>query len=33
MYVDDIDHEGLIFWYKDAEDYVKEINKSMGVLS
>lgn len=33
MYVDDIDFEGLIFWQKDAEDYIKEINKSLGALS
>lgn len=32
MYVDDIDFESLGYWYKDAQEYIKQINKSFGAL-
>lgn len=32
MYLDDIDFEGLFFWFNDAKDYIDQINKSMGAL-
>lgn len=32
MYVDDIDFEGLGYWYEDAKEYIKQINKSFGAL-
>jgi hypothetical protein len=28
MYTDDIDEQGIVFWYKDAVEYQKEINKA-----
>jgi site-specific recombinase len=33
LFVDDHDHHGLIYWYEDAKDYIKQINNSMGGLS
>lgn len=32
MYLDAIDYEGLLYWYEDAKEYIKEINKSLGAL-
>ena len=29
MYVDEIDHHGLIYWYNDALDYSNQIKKSI----
>jgi hypothetical protein len=33
MYADSIDYRGLYFWFEDAKEYIKEINKSLGSLS
>jgi hypothetical protein len=33
LYVDDLDYEGLFYWYEDAQEYIKQINNSMGSLS
>jgi hypothetical protein len=30
--MDDLDYLGLYFWFEDAQEYIKEINKSMGAL-
>jgi hypothetical protein len=27
LYYDNIDFEGIVYWYEDAKQYVKEINK------
>jgi hypothetical protein len=32
MYADDSDYEGLFFWAADAENYIKQIENSMGAL-
>ena len=32
FYIDEIDCFGLIYWFKDAQEYIKEINKSLGAL-
>ena len=33
MYVDNIDFEGLEYWYEDSKDYIEQINKSLGALN
>ena len=33
MYFDDYDFRGLFYWLNDAEDYIKQINDSMGAVS
>lgn len=30
MYLDEIDHLGLIFWYNDSIEFQKEIAKQLG---
>lgn len=31
MYFDDIDYHGIVYWFHDAEEYIKEVRQSMGV--
>ena len=33
MFVDSEDYHGLEYWFEDAKEYVKEIEKSGGALS
>jgi len=30
MFVDDIDYLSIGYWYNDAQEYVKEINNTLG---
>lgn len=32
LFLDDLDMYGLYYWEADAKEYIKDINKSMGVL-
>jgi len=29
LYLDDLDYYGLFYWYKDAKEYVKQINSAV----
>ena len=33
LYVDEIDEFGLMYWFEDAKDYIKQINNSGGALN
>jgi hypothetical protein len=33
LFIDELDHHGLLYWFEDAKDYIKQINKSFGAIA